>query len=277
MRRLVGFLFAGLVGSLLSAHELEMESDDKRYYGRSQTSAFHQAISHGDNPFTQEEQAQMDAMTPVNEEGRYYGRFRMNWSKVSVEKIRNTTEQGSQKDFNLVDNRAKKSQRGMEFAIGYIFGDYRLDLEYLLNNNISYAQNPLFIEATSHKLTSSAVKTQAFLMNGFYDFRSVWVRPYIFVTGGISLNKTTAAIATGAAGATGGTGNQSKKAFGLAWGFGVGLRPRIFERWYLDVFYRHTNLGRVKWTPTANGVDNPVTLEGKAFLKGFGLGVNFLF
>jgi opacity protein-like surface antigen len=237
-------------------------------YGNGQTGSFQRAIGGAGSVFTPQEQDQLSSMLPERDDQRYYGRFRLNFSTLTLDSIKNLSSDPTAMLGAIAKKRSSANQVGFEVAIGYSWSsNVRGDIEYLANKNTSYVTSPALIGGGIAAVPLNAqIKNNTLLANVYYDFTGVYrFRPYITAGIGPAVNSVTSTLTPGGANTT--------RSLKLAWGLGAGVRVGIFSRWFLDCSYRYINLGNalnIQPIPT-------VTLQGTYNMNALSVGFIYLF
>jgi len=271
LKKLLGCgVIIGLIPCLAWADFDVIQTEDANTYGNAQSGSFNRAIV-GGSSMSAKEQQEIAAMLPESENERFYGRVRMNFSSLTLEELKNTSP-GINAIGAVGKKRATTNQAGLEIALGYISnGNFRGDLEYLINKNLNYSANPILTGTgiTAYEM-DTVIKNNTLLLNGYYDFAiTERFRPYLTAGAGIAANSVQSNLTPVPAG--GGSGTE--RSMGLAWAMGAGMRVGIFSRWHMDMSYRYIRLGnRLKIHP-----GQTVNLSGNYSTSVFSIGAIYLF
>lgn len=192
-----------------------------------------------------------------------YGRLQVNWGEQSVFDITNAST-GALQAGRVAKNDTSDTDFGFQIALGYRWPHWRVDIEYLFRRKLGYNVSPALNGVGAIALSSSA-KSQAWLLNSYYDFDQVYIFwPYITAGLGMGINETDTVIA-------GSSVVEERNDF--AWNIGVGTRMPLMRNLYADISARYIRLGKQKFKDTGNGL----TLKGRHRFVGIGFGVNYLF
>lgn len=237
-------------------------------YGNAQTGSFHRAMTGGEE-MSAAQQAQLAKLVPEKDYPRYYGRFRLNFSTIMLDTLKNKST-GTDANGSVAKKRATANQVGFELAIGYSWSkDFRGDIEYLVNKNLNYHANPVLLNVNTMRQITAQIKNNSLLANIYYDFAGInRFRPYVTGGAGVAMNSVQTNLIPG--------GSNTLRRLSIAWQLGVGFRVAVFSRWFLDTSYRYIRLG--------NGIDigaNTSTsnfkLQGNNSLSATSIGFIYLF
>jgi len=248
-----------------------IQAVDADTYGNGQSGSFNRAIV-GGSTMTAKEQQDIAAMLPVPEEGRFYGRARMNFSSLTLGELKNRSS-GLNASAAIGKKRSTTNQTGLEIAIGYMgSANFRTEVEYLINKNLNYLANPALTgHGAAPTQLETIIKNNTILLNGYYDFSVIErFRPYI--TGGVGFSANSVQSNLTPVPAIGG-GSNTLRSLQLAWALGGGMRIGIFSHWYMDMSYRYVQLG----SDLKIQAGQSVSLLGNYSANIFSIGAIYLF
>lgn len=237
-------------------------------YGRSQRTKFLDAI-HGTSEFTTEDQKKILAMTPRSKNDRYFLRLGINMGSHEVKLKNNSTSELSNE--SLLTKKYSSSKKAFEIASGFKWTDVAIELELFLTNNRKIKADPVFKNRTEK--FESTIKTQAALLNVYYDFTERLIfTPYIGIGAGISLNKTNTRLSKGSG--VNDVGNGEDEAHSkMDQAFNLILGSKIYvSRFSINLNARFTNFGQ----GTMRDDLDKLRLKNKHIMAGLGLGITWL-
>ncbi len=257
--------FAGFVVRN-SAEPCESEMYKQEYYGNAQTPRFRTALGRGEmdgEEIPPEELMELEEQIPSIEYNSWYLRVRGHLSKRRVSKIKNDSSEVWE-GLAVAQPSVEEHVKGVEVAIGYVWPDWRFDIEYIFLKAVNYNPNPVLTPSTGVPNNFSAeINTDALLANFYYEFlQHDRLRPYAFFGFGLAVNKSSMDF---------NDYNKTVKKLGIAWSFGVGAKFRIVDRLYIDAAFRQSMLGKAQMFN-----DNALHLKGKSTLTGVSAGLLFL-
>jgi len=153
----------------------------------------------------------------------------------------------------------KKPKKGTIYSIGvgYVVSDHwRGDLNFG-HRYLKYKAEEIDEDGDLNEVAQK-VKTYSIFLNGYYDLNiHKTIKPYLTAGLGYSCNNSSSLMTT----FNGGFDDDfpGKKTNNLSWNIGIGTRFILNDRFNLDVFYKYTDLGKVR---TKNGVIDIEALGG---------------
>lgn len=239
-------------------------------YGNAQTGSFNRAIT-GGSPITAEEKAELSRMLPVSDIERYYGRFRLNYSTLIFDQLKNKSAGGLDQFGAVNKKRSTANQVGFEVALGYVWSDdMRGDIEYVANKNLTYTASPALIgSGVPARQVNAQIKNNTLLANAYYEFSGIYrFKPYLTGAVGASANSVQTTVLP----PIGTTTSSTQRTLRFAWGLGGGMRIGVFSRWFLDFSYRYINLGSKLSMQNQN-----FNIMGNSSMNAISLGFIYLF
>jgi len=241
---------------------------DPAEYGNSQSVRFYRAIKGGQPLSPQEEQAIKD-LTPTKDTDRYYVRIGYGLGRKMVNGISNQSNDPKLSGLNINQTSAATNETSLFIALGYVWESLRVDLEWLSTKNITYAPNPLFVNATTPQKLNANIASTTGLLNFYYDYRGFaeHIYPYVMLTvGGTEVRATTTITPVTT------TANGTQNSFSMSYGAGVGIRFGIFSSLYLDLNARYIVLGLFNLKPQTQ-----MSIQGRQSVSLLGIGAIWLF
>jgi opacity protein-like surface antigen len=240
-------------------------------YGNGQISCFRGAMT-GDNHLTAEEEALLLENLPLREVGHYYGRVSGNSGTLALGSIQNRS-MGVNSGAFVATNRARLNQVGLEIALGYVYDkSSRLELEYLVNRNLTYTANPVLGLPAVRRSITSQITNNTFLVNGYYEFVFGGYdrfKPFVVFGLGPSFSSVKTSVTPGF---VNDSSQRTKQYVSFAFGGGIGFRFSIFTRWYVTASFRYISLGKVKLEPNSS-----FRLQGSYTYAPVSLGLIYIF
>lgn len=249
----------------------EEEYNRPDYYGHGQVTTFSDAIR-GKTPMTADDESLIASMLPEKDTERFYLKGGLNKTTVKLDGITNLSTYTNVS--SGVPNPKKFTQdvTGGQIGAGYIFEEYRLDVDYLFKTDITYNQLAVFYPQNYPNLESK-VSGNHLILNGYYDFKEVYYfKPFVGLSFGLGMNKTSSTF-TNTGIATSNGVNVTKSSLSMAYGLQLGSRFRIGKtKFQASASYRYLNLGKAKWLD-ASGT---IYLKGNRTINGFFLDLIYL-
>lgn len=276
---LVALMFSKIAhaefGVIDNSEPCDVNASKLDYYGNAHTPKFRAAIV-GDEEIPIEEQMEVEEKLPAIEYDLPYVRIRGHLLKRRVSKVQNVSSvsppdspvAGYEYEYASSTLTSVESHiKGIDLAIGYIWPDWRAELEYLFLKKIDYGTNTPLVSPAGDYLTGSTfaseIKTDALIGNFYYEFlQHDRLKPYLFFGIGLAVNKAATAY---------NGHDKTVQKLGIAWQAGAGVRFRIIDRLYIDGAFRHALLGRVLMYN-----DNAIKLKGNSSVSGVSVGLMFL-
>ncbi len=157
---------------------------------------------------------------------------------------------------SLSSNMKNLSNSGLGFMAGAGF-----KLKYLpIGISVDYTYRPKLSDemeqaiqgggGTNNENIASNFQNSTFLANVFVDL-TIWNEDYFvpFLTGGVGFSKNETSLTATAALQPSSRRTVHKSTRSLAWQVGAGFHVRLSNNFYVNVMYRHVELGKVKWGP----------------------------
>jgi len=174
-------------------------------------------------------------------------------------------------DARISSAKYNKDVTSGQIGAGYIFDEFRVDVDYIFGSDIKYDQAPVFTDPPGCPDLNSKVSGYHLIANAYYEFKHLYLfKPFVGISAGLGMNKVDSTFTrTGIAGSNGVT--KSKTSMGLDYGLQFGARLRVLKtRFYASASY--LSLGTAKWVDNSGGL----LLQGKRTFNGFCLDLIYL-
>lgn len=208
------------------------------YQGNARTDSFDCAVN-GSKQLTLEQINDRSDLMPQSLNDRFYYRIGFNAAAQGITSVSNLeVNNTSTNQTGILQNTSnKESTNNFEMALGYVWKDFAVDLEWLAASSVSY--DTTIYGITPNFNVSSTVKGDALLLNLYWIFNNMYnVNLYGDFIIGYSDNTSTTSINT----SDGSTTKWKHWAFGA----GLGGRFNIVSRLFADVKARYIFLGTTR-------------------------------
>ncbi len=217
------------------------------YEGNSRTDTFDCAVN-GSKQLTLEQINDRKELMPQRLTDRFYFRLGANAAAQELGSVSNQEPNNlSTNSTGILQNtKNKQASNNFEMAIGYLWSQFAIDLEWLSSSSISY--NTEVVGVNPNFSFSSNVNGDAFLLNLYWIFNDMYnVQLYGDFIIGYSDNTSTNHINS--------ENEASTKWNHWAFGAGFGGRFNIISRLYADVKGRYIYLGTTRLV-ASDGTNN---------------------
>ena len=214
-------------------------------YGNAEATSFNNAINGNNIDLSEEEKKELLRTVPQQNYDRWCARVSFNIGKIELRHLTNKTNKTAAVAGLKVNKKStNKNHTGLEFAMGYVFPNWRAEAEYLVNSSLGYSQNPLF-QASAGSIRST-IKGSTVLGTLYYEFLEPgeFFHPFLAGSLGISLNKVTSTF-SGFAGDGVTNSKVTNKMRSLAFGGSLGFRMQVYSQLHLQAAVRYVRLGRI--------------------------------
>ena len=241
----------------------DSDYDMRDYYGNAKNAGFNRAITaDGSEPLTTVDEKTVTTVLKSNQEfERWYLRVGMYKGVNRLTGIKDISPDPSGGVLSAV--KASADLTGAQLALGYMYADFRWDIEYIAGITSKYDQTALFTLASGFGFPNitSTVSAQHLLGNFYYDFDQLFIfKPFVGATLGYGANRTTTTFSNSGALATDGVGTRTT--LGLDYGLQFGSKFKLYKtRFFASTSYRYLVLGKVTWADQSrktmlNGTNN---------------------
>lgn len=206
------------------------------YYGNSRTDAFNCAVT-GTNDLSQAQLSDRAEFLPESHSNRYYFRLGGNVAAEGVMSVKNNS-QGGLIGATIQDTSNKVASNNIEFAFGYAWKEFALDIEWLGLKSVDYSST--LQQITPNLDFSTTVSGDAILINLYWIFKDIYnIKFYGLICSGFTKNNSTASLSNNTA--------TNLNHNGFSYGLGLGGRFNIISKLYADMAARYIILGKVKY------------------------------
>lgn len=207
------------------------------YYGNSRTGSFNCAVTGEADELTSAQLSERAELLPESHANRFYVRLGGNVASEGVISVKNNS-QGGLIGATIQDSTGKTASNNIEFAFGYAWKEWAIDLEWLGLKSVDYTST--LQQITPNLDFSTTVSGDAILANVYWIFKDIYsIQLYGLICGGVTKNDSTASLNNGTSVAL----NHN----GISYGLGFGGRFNIISKLYADMAARYIILGKVKY------------------------------